>query len=57
MAMKAFGRYGGSSFSATLAPAISPRVASTLPSIPVIWMVGGRLGISSAWIAGKCAPT
>ena len=22
-----------------------------------IWMVGGRFGISSDWIAGRCAPT
>ena len=57
MAMNAFGRYGGRSFSATLAPAISPRVASTLPSRPTIWMVGGRFGIASDWIAGRCAPT
>ena len=57
MAMKAFGKYGGRSFSETLAPAISPRVASTLPSKPTIWMVGGRFGISSDWIAGRCAPT
>ena len=25
--------------------------------MPVIWMVGGRFGISSDWIAGRCAPT
>ena len=31
--------------------------ASTLPSRPTIWMVGGRFGISSDWIAGRCAPT
>ena len=57
MAMNAFGKYGGRSFSATLAPGISPREASTLPSKPVIWMVGGRFGISSDWIAGRWAPT
>ena len=57
MAMNALGKYGGRSFSETLAPAISPRVASTLPSKPVIWIVGGRFGISSDWIAGRCAPT
>ena len=56
MAMNAFGKYGGKSFSATLAPAISPRWASTLPSMPTISMVGGRLGISSDWIGGRCAP-
>src|SRR6201994_3759863 len=55
--MNALGRYGGKSFNETLAPAISPRVASTLPSRPVISMVGGRFGISSDWIAGRCAPT
>src|ERR1700709_152681 len=57
MAINAFGRYGGRSLSETLLPAISPRVASTLPSSPTIWMVGGRFGISSDWIAGRCAPT
>ena len=31
--------------------------ASTLPSMPTIWIVGGRFGISSDWIAGRCAPT
>jgi len=57
MAMNAFGRYGGKSFSETLAPGISPRVAITLPSMPVIWIVGGRFGISSDWIGGRCALT
>ena len=23
----------------------------------MIWIVGGRFGISSDWIAGRCAPT
>src|SRR5437764_11485894 len=57
MAIKAFGKYGGSSFSETLLPAISPRVPSRLPSRPTIWIVGGRFGISSDWIGGRCAPT
>src|SRR5437764_14395450 len=56
MAIKAFGKYGGSSFSETLLPAISPRVPSRLPSRPTIWIVGGRFGISSDWIGGRCAP-
>ncbi|MGY3405291.1 hypothetical protein ACVWZV_001404 [Bradyrhizobium sp. GM5.1] len=53
MAMNALGRYCGRSFSETLAPAISPRCASMLPSMPTIWIVGGRLGISSDWIGGR----
>ncbi|MGY3463727.1 hypothetical protein ACVW0I_000598 [Bradyrhizobium sp. LM6.11] len=57
MAMNALGRYCGRSFSETLAPAISPRCASKLPSMPTIWIVGGRLGISSDWIGGRWAPT
>ncbi len=36
---------------------MSPRVASTRPSMPTIWIEGGRLGISSDWIGGRCAPT
>ena len=34
-----------------------PRVASMRPSRSTILMVGGRLGISSDWIGGRCAPT
>ena len=35
------------------APPISPRVAKMRPSVVLIWMVGGRLGISNDWIGGK----
>ena len=57
MAMNAFGRCAGNSFSEMLVPAISPRVARMLPSNPAIWMVGGRFGTASDWIGGRCAPT
>ena len=55
--MNAFGKYGGSSLSATLVPACSPRTAMVEPSSATIVMVGGRFGISSDWIGGRCAPT
>src|SRR5215813_12435659 len=55
MAMKARGRYGGSSLSASAAPPISPRVASVRPLSPRIWIAGGRFGTSSDWIGGRCA--
>ena len=47
----------GSSRSGTAAPPISPRVASTRPLRPTIWIEGGRFGTSSDWIGGRCAAT
>ena len=38
-------------------PPISPRVASTRPLRPTIWIEGGRFGTSSDWIGGRCAAT
>ena len=57
MARNALGRYGGSSRSGTAEPPISPRVASTRPLSPTIWIEGGRFGTSSDWIGGRCAAT
>src|SRR5215813_6514118 len=57
MAMKALGTYGGSSFNGSGAPARSPRRASARPWKSTTWIEGGRLGISSDWIGGRCAPT
>ena len=48
---------GGSSRSGTAEPPISPRVASTRPLRPTIWIEGGRFGTSSDWIGGRCAAT
>jgi len=56
MAMNAFGRYGGNSFSDSTAPPASPRVTSTREFTSTIRIEGGRLGISSDWMAGRCAP-
>ena len=36
---------------------LSPRVTMTVPSMPAIWIEGGRFGTSSDWIEGRCAPT
>src|SRR5262245_20416343 len=55
--MKALGTYGGSSFNGSGAPARSPRRASARPWKSTICIDGGRLGISSDWIGGRCAPT
>src|SRR6516164_6812905 len=57
MAMKALGRCAGMSLSGSAAPPISPRVASRRASRLLIWMLGGRLGISRDWIGGRCRPT
>ena len=57
MARNAFGMNGGNSRSGTAAPPISPRVASTRPLRPTIWIEGGRFGTSSDWIGGRCAAT
>src|SRR3954465_14278844 len=57
MARNALGRYGGNSRSGTAEPPISPRVASTSPLSPTIWIDGGRFGTSSDWIGGRCAAT
>src|SRR6476646_5803073 len=57
MARKAFGRYGGNSRNGTAEPPISPRVASTRPFRPTIWIEGGRFGTYSDWIGGRCAAT
>src|ERR1044072_3466413 len=52
MARNALERYGGSSRNGTAEPPISPRVASTRPFRPTIWIEGGRLGTSSDWSGG-----
>src|SRR5436305_15348779 len=57
MARNALGRYDGNSRSGTAEPPISPRVASTRPLSPTIWIEGGRFGTSSDWIGGRCAVT
>ena len=57
MAMKACGTCFGRLFSGTAEPPMLPRVASIRPLRSTILMVGGRLGISSDWIGGRCAPT
>src|ERR1051325_9747941 len=57
MARNALGKYDGNSRNGTAEPPISPRVASTRPLRPTIWIEGGRLGTSSDWIGGRCAAT
>ena len=47
----------GISFKGSGSPARSPRRASARPCMSTIWIEGGRLGISSDWIGGRCAPT
>jgi hypothetical protein len=55
MATKAFGKYAGSSFRATVRPPVSPRLASSEPSLARMAMLGGRFGTASWSIGGSCA--
>ena len=45
------------SLSGSAAPPISPRVAKMRASRLLIWILGGRFGISRDWIGGRCRPT
>src|SRR5690242_10902025 len=57
MAMKALGKYGGNSLIVSVPPPASPRVASGRMFSSRMLIEGGRFGISSDWIGGRCAPT